>query len=478
MIRELHRGKADGLIIHKIDRSARNFADWAKIGDLADAGIDVHFATESLDFRSRGGRLTADIQAVIAADYIRNLREETIKGITGRLKQGLFPFKAPIGYVDNGGGRLKTLDPIRAPLVLQAFELYASRRYSLRTLLGELERRGLRNDRGHPITMHCLEQIFDNPFYCGIIRIKKTGAVYQGAHEPLVSAGLFEEVQKVKCGRCGKKVTRHNHTYRGLFRCAHCERSMIPELQKGRVYYRCQTRGCLTKTLREDKLEGAIRNTLSCVRLTDRDLDWISSEVHRWLNGRSDSSRLLSLTTQINQVTDKIESLTDALVDRLIDKAAFNERKATLALEKTRLEDAKANALKNMPDAKHVRKFLELIKDLACTYVLGNSAEKREIVELATSNRVVSGKSVYLEPANWLSEAELALAALNGDPDRDTSRTFGAKWDKQIEVLVDLCMSDEVAHVSAMAVAAEHNGALKNAARSRQVADFSRSGIL
>ena len=94
MVKQLRAGKARGIIMHKIDRSARNFADWAKIGDLSDAGIDVHFATESLDFRSRGGRLSADIQAVIAADYIRNLREETLKGIRGRLKQGLYPFGA------------------------------------------------------------------------------------------------------------------------------------------------------------------------------------------------------------------------------------------------------------------------------------------------------------------------------------------------------------------------------------------------
>ena len=83
MLKLLQRNAADGLVIHKIDRSARNLKDWAAISDLSDAGVDVYFATESLDFRSRGGRLTADIQAVIAADYIRNLREETKKGING-----------------------------------------------------------------------------------------------------------------------------------------------------------------------------------------------------------------------------------------------------------------------------------------------------------------------------------------------------------------------------------------------------------
>ena len=80
MLQKLKRGAAQGVIIHKIDRSARNLRDWAMFSELPDAGVSVYVATESLDFNSRGGRLTADIQTVIAADYIRNLREECIKG--------------------------------------------------------------------------------------------------------------------------------------------------------------------------------------------------------------------------------------------------------------------------------------------------------------------------------------------------------------------------------------------------------------
>ncbi|MEL7174399.1 MAG: recombinase family protein, partial [Pseudomonadota bacterium] len=143
MVRDLLKGGAEGLIMHKIDRGARNFADWAKIGELQDAGIDIHFATETLDFRSRGGRLTADIQAVIAADYIRNLREETIKGINGRLKQGLFPWGAPPGYLNQGGGKPKIPCPKTAPLIKLLFELYASRQYSYVNLLEEMHCCGL-----------------------------------------------------------------------------------------------------------------------------------------------------------------------------------------------------------------------------------------------------------------------------------------------------------------------------------------------
>src|SRR4029077_20815694 len=125
----LRQGKAKGIILHKLDRGARNLKDWADIGELADQGVEVHFVNESLDLHSRGGRLSADIQAVVAADYIRNLREESRKGFYGRLKQGVYPLGAPVGYLDMGkGGKLKELDPIQAPLVRKAFELYSTGR--------------------------------------------------------------------------------------------------------------------------------------------------------------------------------------------------------------------------------------------------------------------------------------------------------------------------------------------------------------
>ena len=244
MLKTLKAGKAAGVVMHKIDRSARNFFDWAKIGELADNGIDVHFATESLDFRSRGGRLTANIQMAVAEDYVRNLRSEVLKGQRGQLERGFYPFGAPIGYRNNGKHQLKTIDRSTGPLVKSAFELYATGQYSYHGLRRELAARGLARANGQPLSKGCLEKFLTNPFYTGVIRIKRTGEVFQGAHEPLISAGLFEKVTQVREGKCGKKTTKHNHLFRGLFRCGNCDRSMIPERQKAYVYYRCQFPEC------------------------------------------------------------------------------------------------------------------------------------------------------------------------------------------------------------------------------------------
>jgi DNA invertase Pin-like site-specific DNA recombinase len=171
----LRNGNAQGIILHKLDRGARNLRDWAAIGELSDQGVEIHFVSEGLDLKSRGGRLSADIQAVVAADYIRNLREETRKGFYGRLKQGLYPLRAPLGYVDQGKGQPKTIDPLMGPMVRKAFELYGSARFSLDTLGGELYRLGLRNRNGARVTRNGLSTLLNNSFYFGLMGSSLSG---------------------------------------------------------------------------------------------------------------------------------------------------------------------------------------------------------------------------------------------------------------------------------------------------------------
>src|SRR5215467_10609758 len=192
MLKLLNRGKSAGVIIHKIDRSARNLKDWADLGELIDGGIEVHFANESLDLNSRGGRLSADIQAVVASDYIRNLREETRKGFYGRLKQGIYPLPAPLGYLDMGKGKPKELDPAKAPFVRKAFELYITGRYNLHGLVDEMYQLGLRNRNGGKVTLNGISRILNNPFYIGLIRLTRTNEIFPGCHQPLIPKSFFD----------------------------------------------------------------------------------------------------------------------------------------------------------------------------------------------------------------------------------------------------------------------------------------------
>ena len=423
MLRDLKRGRATGLIMHKIDRSARNLKDWAIVSELPDHGVQVYVATESIDFNSRGGRLTADMLAVIAADFIRNLREECRKGIRGRLKQGLYPFRAPIGYLDNGRGQPKTPCPQKAPLIRELFNLYATGQHSLRSLQTETNQRGLRNHSDRPVSLHGIETILNNPFYTGLIEIKRTGEIYKGIHKPIISACLFRRIQIIKSGRSGQKVTKHNHLFRGLFRCGLCNRPMSPELQKGRVYYRCQAQVCETKTIREDILGDHISSELSKLEISDDDA---ANMIQKWNSGYSLSSNddlRKSLQLRISTTKQGLSRAADLLIDGTLDNETYLAKKRDANLTLASLQDE----IRNLPDPKEIEthnlKFIELMKNLTGLYESLKPEEKRMFVENTFSNRTVIGKTPCTEPYSWVTQAQDTNCVSSGEPARHKDRT-------------------------------------------------------
>jgi site-specific DNA recombinase len=429
MLRELKRQQAHGVIIHKIDRSARNLKDWADLGTLIDNGLEVHFASESLDLNSRGGRLSADIQAVVASDYIRNLRDETKKGIYGRLKQGIFPFQAPIGYVDCGPAQPKKIDPVNGPLVRKAFELYANGRWSLRDLPDELSRSGLRSRTGKKITTNGVFTILHNPFYMGLIRIRKTGEVFVGAHRPIVSKRLFDQVQKIFAGKNVPKHTIHNFTFRRMVRCAKCGNLLIGELQKQKVYYRCQTRGCTRSCLKEETLTTTLNKQFCRLELSDSEFEYYRQESARLFRDIESESQALreELILREKKVKERQNRLIDSYVDGVLNKDEYYGRKSDLIAEEQEIKGRLNSFEQNWTDIPtNFERFLELANS---AYLSFNSAPKdlkRDLVETVTSNLTANDKSVSIKLKNPFELLAKRPRVPSGRPRPNMARTFSA----------------------------------------------------
>jgi DNA invertase Pin-like site-specific DNA recombinase len=427
MLKALKQGKADGIVIHKIDRSARNLKDWADLGSLIDSGIEVHFANESLDLNSRGGRLSADIQAVVAADYIRNLREETKKGIYGRLKQGLYPFRARVGYLDAGKGEPKRLDHFQAPLVRRAFELYALGNCGLNALVERMYEAGLRNKNGRKITRNGLVCILKNPFYMGIIRIDTVGEIFHGVHEPIVSKVLFDAVQNVFAGKNVPKKNKHFFIFRRTISCQSCENLLIGERQKGNVYYRCQTKECPQKTIREEVIEEKLLNIYQRLQLSDEEFECLKAEAIRYLKEepRRDEEMKKRLLMELAQIEVRLAKLADAYMDEVFDRETYLAKKNELVLKQKEIRE-KLEAKSGIEDetGKEFEDFLELLKSVYLSYKKGNDEEKRELVKITFSNCTAEGKSLSIKlkkPFQTVLERETFPV---GSPTLATSRTF------------------------------------------------------
>lgn len=397
MVKLLKARKADGVIMHKIDRSARNLKDWSILTDLIEGSPDmeVHFAHENFDLRTRGGRLAGDIQAAVAADFIRNNRQETCKGLDGRLQQGIWPFYAPTGYVNNGKGRYKTPHRVQGPLVTKAFELYATNKYSLKTLVSKMNTLGMKNAGGRPMKVSTLSNILNNPFYMGVLKSKR--GTFKGGHRSLVSPELFKCVQVILRGNTNQMVIRHSYQFRKQIRCVACSHTLTAERQKGMIYYRCHTSGCVTKSIRETIVQSRLEEAFAKVEFLPEEEDMLNDVLSETERGWAETQEKLisSLTLQLEQVKARMERLTDCYVEGSIDREAFEKRKQALAVE-TREKEASLQEL--MKDKERIfckaRKFFELAKSLTGLYENANPEKKRRMVEIATSNLSVEGKNL------------------------------------------------------------------------------------
>lgn len=416
MLRLLRLKVADGVIIHKIDRSARNLEDWADLGKVVDAGADIHFATENLDLKTVSGRLSADIQAVVAAHYSRNLREEAKKGFFGRLKQGLYPLRAPIGYLDQGSGHAKTPDTTRAPLIRNAFDLYSTGKFSLPHLATEMFRRGLRNRTGGPVSVNGLATILKNPFYIGLMHISTTEQTFSGAHEPLIAIEVFKKVQDVLAGKRVDRVQNHIFTYSRLARCATCGYSLIAERQKGHTYYRCHNRpfktpvACPPTSIREERLDEIVLRNLTGIDLTDNELQ----VAHALLQERrktQEQDRALTeqtLRLQYDHVQRRLSKLVDLLIEGTLTQSLYEAKHKALLMEQASVK-SRLHELEHGIDLtiRKLEETVELAKSPSLLYKMASTEQKRELLKTLLSNLTVSSNNVEIMlslPFQWIAE--------------------------------------------------------------------------
>ncbi len=242
--------RVDYVIVHKVDRLARNRDDDSDImRTLRECGVQLVSASESID-DTPAGMLLHGIMSSIAEFYSQNLATEVKKGLNEKVKTGGTVSRAPIGYqnvryVDDKGREERTVivDPERAPLIKLAFEEYATGNWTVADLAEHLAACGLHTRAtpkipSQPVTLKTLHKVLVSPYYKGVVTYK--GIEYEGAHEALVDTETWDKVQSILASRLnGERNLKHPHFLKGSVFCANCGERMIVSNEKkkdGTVY--------------------------------------------------------------------------------------------------------------------------------------------------------------------------------------------------------------------------------------------------
>ena len=296
--------RVDYVIVHKVDRLARNRGDDVDITRaLSEAGVQLVSASESID-NTPSGMLLHGIMSSIAEFYSRNLSTEVKKGIVQKVKSGGTPSKAPIGYrnirdYDESGRRNSRveLDEERAPLIKLAFEEYATGNWSLSSLAEHMTDLGLttlatRKLPTRPITKKILDNIFNNPYYKGIVTYN--GAEYSGKHEPIINNATWDQVQEILRSHINGERTRiHEHYLKSTVYCGKCGARLIIHNAKsgsGSIYpyFVCSAKqnkrnDCNQRALLIDEIAEKIERLYERITFTSEFRDilqaWLTSKV-------------------------------------------------------------------------------------------------------------------------------------------------------------------------------------------------------
>ncbi len=239
MLEYLEDHDVDFVIVHKVDRLARNRADDVEIMKALEASnVRLVSTTESID-QTPSGILLHGIMSSIAEFYSRNLAAEVAKGMSQKVRAGGTVGRVPLGYrnhrtVDAEGREMRTVivDAERAPLVREAFALYATGDWTVVSLAEHLAGRGLTTVPSprlpsKPVTEGHLNKILINPYYKGLTKYQ--GVHYPGRHEPLVDEVTWQRVQDVLSTHLnGERTRKHPHFLKSTVYCGKCgERLMV-----------------------------------------------------------------------------------------------------------------------------------------------------------------------------------------------------------------------------------------------------------
>jgi len=422
LIERIKKGDGNGVIVVDIDRLARNLVEAGFLYKMMETGMLKEIRTLNKTFSDTADLFYMGFEFLRATQYSRDLSEKVKRGVKTKLLNGEYPSYAPTGYVNAD----KTIvpDPIRAPFIKRAYELYSTNEYSEKEIVNILYKEGFRTRVGkNKVAKSVIHRILTDPVYRGDIR--RCGVIYKGKHDPIVSRELFQRVQDVLSGKNRSKKHTHSFLYRGYMECAVCG-CKLTATKKGEKYsyYYCTNGKGLCKQhkdyMGESHIEGLMSKLMASV-ITDKNLADLSLESYGQELLKQGSNHITvknTLDRQLKTVETKISNLLDVYIEGGIDKTSYDKKHNALKSEKLLIEE-QLNKLPNVTAESTLEKLRNLKKycyDLQKMFDGGDDDIKSDLLKSVLWKTYIQDSKIASVQYN-MPYKRLAEASKSGDFD-------------------------------------------------------------
>jgi len=249
MISDSHDKTFDILLVHKLDRFARNRYDSAVYKrELKKNGVTVYSVLENLDDSPESIMMEAVLEGM-SEYYSQNLAREVMKGMRETAMQckhtGGCP---PLGYDVDDVSKHLIINEAEAEIVKLIFDMY-SKGYGYSAILETLHLKGCKTKKGNDFAKNSLYSILTNPKYQGVYIYNRSSAksvagtrnthLYKDDEELIiVEGGCPQIVSKEVYANVQKRITENKHKgarlntkecylLSGKVYCKECGRAMV-----------------------------------------------------------------------------------------------------------------------------------------------------------------------------------------------------------------------------------------------------------
>ncbi len=458
MIERIVRGEADGLLVWKLNRLARNPIDGGTISWMLQQRSIKHIQTYGRSYYPEDNVIVMAVELGMANQYIRDLSTDTKRGVRERVERGYPNGVASIGYLNDlsaePGSRGWLVDQDRFHIVRQMLELFLTGTYSARRLMivanDEMGlRTPIRKKQGGKklVLSYVIDTLLKNPVYAGFFFTKD--GIRHELHESIprmITEDQYWEMQKIlgnrgrprpsknalsfayvgptRCGGCNGAVTAE-HKYQLI--CSKCrikftrsEKTHCPTcsiaidkmenpLHLHYVYYHCTKRkhpDCPEGSVQEKYIDGYLASYFEQhLKISESLRDWCVENLSQvdTSHQRDDFQKKVSLENTINKKENEKKELTLMKARGLLDDGEFMSLKGGLTAE---IETLRAGLGCSRVDPQRIKKAeraFDLAVGVAEIFKNGTALEKKATLLEIGSNLTIKEKKLNVYQTNLYS---------------------------------------------------------------------------
>ncbi len=424
MIKDSANKQFDAVIVHKLDRFARNRYDSAFYKNiLKKNNVRLISVLENLQDTPESVILESVIEGMNEY-YSLNLSREVRKGLQENALECKVTGGPPaLGYAVDKETKKYVINDFEAEAVKLIFQMYLDG-YSYTEIIDSLNKKGYRTRRGQHFAKNSLNNILKNERYTGVYiyvkdttknptgKYKRFGGEYDsdaviripGGMPVIISEEDFKKVQqkmKERQHKAAKFSAKQEYLLSGKIYCGECGSPLAGNSRKPSpnhpmyVSYRCTRRNqrikdCKNSEIKRDKIEKLVLEKLSNVLFNPKVIPSLVAKYNAYISEKNGSAKeqVDTVKMKLMEIERKINNTVNLMVDT--GSSALKNKLNELEQTKEKLQFSLSEAEKAMKQAHFSEEEICILFQKAKTQLKnGTLATRRIIIDQYISKVVV-----------------------------------------------------------------------------------------